>query len=55
MNKGTWERYQAAKRRKTIRALVIIMAVVLGAILLSSFLQSCTAPQVCRYCWVAGK
>ena len=39
-------------KRSTV---IVLLAVLFGAILLSSLLQSCTAPQVCRYCWVAGK
>jgi hypothetical protein len=37
------------------RPLIILALILIGAILLSSLLQSCTAPQVCRYCWVGGE
>lgn len=39
----------------TRSTVILLLAVLFGAILLSSLLQSCSAPQVCKHCWVAGK
>lgn len=47
--------FRAIKNGMTpaLRALFIVLTFLIGAILLSSLLQSCSAPQVCRYCWVS--